>query len=1019
MLAVGMKIVHRAQPSWGIGEVLGVREGGRFLEVRFPGRPGSSFLVSAKDPALARYTYGPGEEVQLLDGSRAHVVRVIEGGPDTLYRYEIDGAKKEISELEIVPVPPAGGALGMLSAGTGASPELHALRRSAVRLDMERRADALGALFGSRVMPKPHQLAVVQRVLTAPSPRFVLADEVGLGKTIEAGMIYAAMAQTGMARRVLVIAPSHLTVQWLAELYNKFHSLFTYLDEERLEQEALVSAKPAWWRYDKVVTSLELLAKHKAHRDAVGDPTAGWDLVIIDEAHHLVDDAAFDAAAAAADNTHGLLLLTATPLQLDPNEYYLLLSLVDPVMPETYEEFERRLERQGDLSEKLRKLLAAKTSRSAGAAARAIARMLPHDDFLAEQAEAIARGQEDAKEAFVRHMAEAYSLSSRLIRNRRAVVGGMASRKLVRHEVKPTAKEMEFRERFWDALASGEIQAEGERLAYLLKAIDSSPRAAAEALAEFGLEALSRRASALEGCSTHAKSQAFLQALERIEREEPGAKVLVFTEFRSTQAYLRELLARHGWDACVYDESLNQVERDRQVARFRDPEGPQVLLSTEVGGEGRNFQFCHHLVHFDLSWSPAAIEQRIGRLDRIGQLHEVRVHCFREEGTLAARVFDLMAEAVRVFDETVGGLDPILEQVEADLVRLAAMRDLSAFDRYQEKLARGIAAAREEIRRAYDPLLDARSFDKDAVQALVRRAARRLGIEDLEEDDDLESTLWAIARELDERLEETVIALARRVGIEVDTEEQVEAFQCAFRLGGTMAVDALPGFDLTEERTLLGSFWRDTAVVEEENDYFATGHPLVEALFAWIRDGEEGRATWISSDRLRAGAIGFAFSFVVAFPEPEDLAMGARVPSRQAARYLDQALFEVAVEMRPGGKASVRDELLADLDGPRGARQPGAVSGLAEAVKAAYEAARAEAERRFEKERQRAIERLKRDHDAALARIELAERRGDPLEAQALGYQKQELVRFYERARKALEQSRLELDQAAGLLPRQ
>src|SRR5690606_41662026 len=135
MLAVGMKIVHRAQPSWGIGVVLRVREGGRFLEVRFPGRPGSSFLVSAKDPALARYTYGPGEEVQLLDGSRAHIVRVIEGGPDTLYRYEIDGAKKEISELEIVPVPPAGGALGMLSAGTGASPELHALRRSAVRLD--------------------------------------------------------------------------------------------------------------------------------------------------------------------------------------------------------------------------------------------------------------------------------------------------------------------------------------------------------------------------------------------------------------------------------------------------------------------------------------------------------------------------------------------------------------------------------------------------------------------------------------------------------------------------------------------------------------------------------------------------------------------------------------------------------------------------------------------------------------------------------------------------------------------
>lgn len=1016
MLAVGMKIVHRAQPSWGIGEVLRVREGGRFLEVRFAGRQGPSFLVSAKDPALLRYTYRPGEEIGLLDGSRARIVRVIEDDTSSLLRYEIEGNKKEISELEIVPLPPIGGALGMLSAGMGTRPQLHALRRNALRLDMERRADALGALFGSRVMPKPHQLAVVQRVLSAPSPRFVLADEVGLGKTIEAGMIYAAMAQTGMARRVLVIAPSHLTVQWLAELYNKFHSLFTYLDEDRLRREAALHPRPAWWRYDKVVTSLELLAKNKAHRDAVGDPTAGWDLVIVDEAHHLVDEAAFDAAAAAADNSHGLLLLTATPLQLDPNEYYLLLSLVDPVIPETYEEFERRLERQGDLSDKLRKLLSAKTPRSAGASARAIAKMIPQDDFLAEQAEAIAQGEEGAKEAFIRHMAEAYSLSSRLIRNRRAVVGGLAPRRLVRHDVQPTAEEMEFRERFWQALASREIEVEGEDLAQLLKRIDSSPRAAAKAIEALGHVALARRACALEGTSTHAKSRAFLDLLGRIRKQEPGAKVLVFTESRATLEYLRELLGRHGWDSCVYDESLAQVERDRQVARFRDPEGPAVLLSTEVGGEGRNFQFCHHLVNFDLSWSPAAIEQRIGRLDRIGQLHEVQVHCFREEGTLAARVFDLMAQAVRVFEETVGGLDPVLEQVEADVAKLAATGDLTAFDRYEEKLAKGIAAAREEIRRAYDPLLDARSFDQEAVKALVRRGARRLGLEE-PEDEDLESTLWGIARELDERLEETVIELARRVGIEVDTEEQVEAFQCAFRLGGSMAVDALAGIDITEEKTLLGSFWRDTAVVEEENDYFATGHPLVEALFSWIRDGEEGRATWLHSDRLRSGSIGFAFSFLVAFPEPEDLAEGSRVPSRQAARFLDRSFFEVGVELRRGVPA-IRDELVEDLEEGEGAQEPGAVPGLADAVKTAYEAARAEAERRFEEERRRAIERLTADREAAIGRIELAERRGDALEVQALRFQKDELSRFYERARQALEQARLEIDQAAGLLPR-
>ena len=1016
MLSVGMKLVHRAQPSWGVGEVLRVREGGRFLEVRFTGRQGPPFLVSAKDPALSRYAFQPGETVGLLDGSKAKVVRFLGEGEAALYRYEVEGRSAPLTELELVPLPPVGGALGTLAAGLGAKADIYALRRRAIRLDMERRADALGALFGSRVMPKPHQLAVVHRVLSAPSPRFVLADEVGLGKTIEAGMIYAAMAQTGMAKRVLVIAPSHLTVQWLAELYNKFHSLFTYLDEDRLEDEEMLHATPAWRRYDKVVTSLELLAKSKRHRDAVGDPAAKWDLVIIDEAHHLVDEKAFDAAAAAADNAHGLLLLTATPLQLDPNEYYLLLSLVDPVIPETYEEFEARLERQGDLSERLRKLLAAKTPRSAGASARAIAKLIPHDEFLAETAEAIAAGEEGAKEEFVRHLAEAYSLSSRLVRNRRAVVGGLAPRRLVRHDVQPTPQEEAFRARFWEALAADDIRRDEEKVAQLLKRLGSSPRSAAMALEELGHRELARQAAALEGSSTHAKSRALLDVLRQIQKEEPGAKVLVFTESRETLDYVRELLARHGWDACIYHEGLAQVERDRQVARFRDPEGPSVLLSTEVGGEGRNFQFCHHLVNFDLSWSPAAIEQRIGRLDRIGQLHEVKVHCFREEGTFAARVFDLMAQAVRVFEETVGGLDPVLEQVERDLARIAAMGDLAAFDKYEEKLAKGIAAAREEIRRAYDPLLDARSFDREAVWDLVRRGAQRLGIEDLDEDD-LEGTLWSIARELDERLEETVIELARRVGIEVDTEEQVEAFQAAFRLGGSMAVDALAGLDISEERTLLGSFWRDTAVVEEENDYFATGHPLVEALFAWIRDGEEGRAAWLHSHRLDRGSVGFAFSFLAVFPEPEDLAEGSHVPSRQAARYLDRAGFEVGVRL---GRKEVRidDGLLGELESPRGAPPPGAVGGIQEAVEKAYAAARAEAERRFEAEKVRAIERLEADRALSLGRIELAVRRGDAREAQALRYQLDELTRFYDRVRKAIEAATLELDQACGFLPR-
>src|SRR5581483_1106169 len=143
-------------------------------------------------------------------------------------------------------------------------------------------------------------------------------------------------------------------------------------------------------------------------------------------------------------------------------------------------------------------------------------------------------------------------------------------------------------------------------------------------------------------------------------------------------------------------------------------------------------------------------------------------------------------------------------------------------------------------KRAYDPLLDRRSFDEDAVQGLVARAHERIDLEP-EDDENLEDGLWAVARDLDERLEETVTELALRVGLGVDTDQQVDAFQCAFHFGHALNVEALPGIDIQKERTVLGTFWRDTAVDHEEIEYFATGHPIVEALFGFLRDGPFGR----------------------------------------------------------------------------------------------------------------------------------------------------------------------------------
>jgi ATP-dependent helicase HepA len=198
-----------------------------------------------------------------------------------------------LPESEVRAVPPAADLLTSLREGRVADARAFLLRRQALVLDEERRNDALGALLASRVMVKPHQIGVVQRVLSARRPRFILADEVGLGKTIEAGMVFSALRLSGLAPRVLVVAPSHLTVQWLAELFHKFHQLFTLMDGDRwaASRKEQPDVSP-WARFHRVVTSLELL---RTPEQAEAAAAPGWDLVIVDEAHHLRGEKAFAA----------------------------------------------------------------------------------------------------------------------------------------------------------------------------------------------------------------------------------------------------------------------------------------------------------------------------------------------------------------------------------------------------------------------------------------------------------------------------------------------------------------------------------------------------------------------------------------------------------------------------------------------------------------------------------------------------------------------------------------------------
>jgi ATP-dependent helicase HepA len=998
----GMKIVHRAQSSWGVGHVVGVSDDPPRISAQFPGRPGGPVILSSRDPALARFRFGADSAALLADGTQAHVLRALPGPPGDLYRYtvEIPGKKPSIrSEADLRGPAPRAGPAEQLASGRWGNPEDFRLRAEAVRLDLERRADALGALFASRVYVKPHQVSVAHQVLSAPQPRFVLADEVGLGKTIEAGLVLSALLHAGLVKRALVVAPSHLTVQWLAELFHKFNLLFTLMDPDRArdDREAADAEAPEdegspWARHPLVITSLEWLSRSKEESAAAAE--AGWDLVIVDEAHHLRGSRAYEVAQALARKTWGLLLLTATPLQLDPGEYHALLRLVDPAPAASEQELRDRLARQGDLSAEVRALLTGD-----GSAAERIANLFPEDAELRTL-----RGN-----ALLGHLAESYGLSARLLRNRRAVVGGFTPRVLKKLEVKPSAAEKQLEADVREAMAEAKLPS-GAVLASLLRRMGSSPPALAAGLSAAGLKKLAARAGSLEGKDS--KLEAFRSLLEG---ELKGEKVLVFAETLETIEYLRAALAKKRIEALAYTGDLSPGDRDKLVARFRDPEGPRVLLCTELGGEGRNFQHCHVLVNYDLAWSPAAIEQRIGRIDRIGQSREVRIYAFRPEGTLAARVLDVLDAGVGVFTEPVGGLDPVLESVETELVALASSDDPAQWEKRTREIAARVSAARAEVSRAYDPLLDLRSCDMTAVRALADRGARRLGAR-IPADADAATALQTVATHLERRLEAVTIEAAKHVGLAVDVEVDVLPGEVSFHVGPELKVDALAGFDLAEDRTVRGSFRREVAVTHEEHDSFATGHPLVEALFGWLRDGELGRAT-VGRAKVR-GVTGAAVDarFLVALPEPADLAQGARVPSRRAARHLEEMLIRVVVRLDGRGGVRAEDGLAAQLDSAHAEHVPAPEGGppgtFVQAVELAVRAAEEEARKRLARLVEQAKERVAEEKAAAHKRLArwLQQSRVKSAAAEKILAAEGKL---YDASAAALEGARLELDQAA------
>lgn len=762
-------------------------------------------------------------------------------------------------ELTDVPEGPA----QLLAAGQVSHAEPYSLRLQALYLKHAYRYDPLTCLTSARIEPQLHQVYVAHRVTQKLQPRMILADEVGLGKTVEAGLIIKELRARELVNRVLIVVPASLQLQWQSELRSKFNEEFEVIDGAALQYLGRGGVNP-WMARPNIICSLSLAANPKRAEQIV---EAEWDLVIFDEAHRVRrslqgSKTSFTQAYKLADElkelVNGLLLLTATPMQVHPYELYSLIELVEPGLFTTfnaYEQLRGMLPRLNALM-KVLKGWKAMSADDQAAAVRADMKLLRELGVSAGDAVAIL-GDDHERERLMDRLVGMHPLAAALVRNRKAEIGGFTSREAHTVPVALDEGELALYQEVTGYLREGYNRAKAEknvalgfvmvtyqkmlassshairqsfrrRIGKLQKQLQTSNAAKSygegyveelrdsdevtTALAELEDAPVDGSGLLLEikqlqylvdrlGAVRDSKAAELLAALDAIFEGRPREKVVIFTQFIETQDFLAAALRRNGLTVSTFNGRMSLEDKEESVRRFR--ESDQILISTEAGGEGRNFQFAHIMVNYDLPWNPMRVEQRIGRLDRIGQKKPVRIYNLYCEGTVEERVLEVLERRIGLFQESVGSLDPILGAVERDIERLVLSDAAGAgeeFMRYEVGLEQRVREAREKERTLADFVLDRASLRHDKAVELLNESP-------LARWEDLERFAGACLRYFGGALH--------------DHYEGGQVVSLSPKLMARMK---------QRSSTLRGTFDPDAARDEEELPFFAFGHSLVDYL---------------------------------------------------------------------------------------------------------------------------------------------------------------------------------------------
>jgi len=821
----GQRWISETEPELGLGTVLGATAHQVTVVFR---ATGATRTYSRESAPLKRVAFRAGETIRAGEKDEEIKVTAV-GEKDGLLIYTANGAE--------IPEPLLSDRLAFntprerLMSGHVSPSAVFELRWRAVQRHHEMRRSALRGFAGGRIGLIPHQLYIASEVAARQNPRVLLADEVGLGKTIESCLILHRLWLTGRVQRALILVPESLVHQWFIELLRRFNLWFSIFDEERcaaIEQQG--EGINPFSDDQLVIASLDLLAR-QPHRlaQAVG---AGWDLLIVDEAHHLrwsaeAASAEYLAAEALARQAKAVLLLTATPEQLGEEGHFARLRLLDP---ERFHDFPQFLAEHARYEE----------------IAAAAARILANEPLAEPETLALAKTLGSTPEAtaaqladpaqraeLVMRLLDQHGTGRVMFRNTRAAMSGFPKRQAHLITLPGAAEKMHD----WQDEFETDADPAAPKPDY---DFDGDPR---------------------------------ILWLAKFLREHPAEKVLLLCRYREKADEIEGALrGQLNAKAGVFHEKLPLLQRDRHAAWFAEEDGAQILICSEIGSEGRNFQFAHHLVLFDLPLDPDLLEQRIGRLDRIGQAEDIQIHVPSAAGSPQGLLARWYHEGMNAFERHFSGGAELGAKFRAEVLRIALEDEPEKdFKKLLKETRKFREALEAKLQSGRDRLLELHSFDAGRAEKLVAQIA----------DQDAAVELDAF-----------IAAAFDHFGLHFE-----DLGQRSFKLGGGdlfhEKIPALP------EEGLVATTNRTRALARENIGFLTWDHPIVTSVLDLLLGSEQGNSAFALWPGAPEAGVFIEAIYVLEAQAPAALHLDRFLPPTPVRIVLNHKRKELGAEAAP------------------------------------------------------------------------------------------------------------------------